>query len=173
MDNPGTYPPDRAATTKGKRRQYHGENLEVYWTCPGTRGINTQDGLYLNTGLYFHCTLYLLALNAPPDDGNVSALCRDLLAVHMIRSVNGSTIISYHDSPTLGGTSAKHLYSRVHLAGQSVYWTKLFNISRDPTFVLLTILWHALYAWDEALTCLYEHISDQVSPSSQYIWSNK
>jgi hypothetical protein len=113
-----------------------------------------------------------MTLNVSSESGNSSVLCRDLLAVHMVRSVTGSTIISYHPSPTSGGTSAANLYSRVHLAGQSVYWTNLFKVSRDPTFVLLTILWHALYAWDEALTCLYEHISDQVSTSSQHVWAS-
>jgi hypothetical protein len=28
----------------------------------------------------------------------------------------------------------------------------------DPTFLLLIFIWHAMYAWDEALQHLYEHI---------------
>ena len=28
----------------------------------------------------------------------------------------------------------------------------------DPTFLLLIFVWHAMYAWDEALQHLYEHI---------------
>lgn len=110
----------------------------------GNRGIDTHDPLYLSS-----------------ERGDTQILLRDLLSVHMVRSTHGSTIISYHPNPESGRTSAKNLHSRVHLAGKSVYWTNIFNNSRDPTFILLTILWHALYSWDEALSCLYEHITDQ------------
>jgi len=48
-------------------------------------------------------------------------------------------------------------------AGQSVYWQSMFQKSQDPTFVLLTFIWHAMYAWDEALENLYEHICSLVS----------
>lgn len=78
----------------------------------------------------------------------------------MVRSTDGSTIISYHPSPEGGTTSARKLHSRIHLAGKSVYWTKIFQRSTDPTFILLTMLWHACYSWDEALSALYEHITD-------------
>ncbi len=56
------------------------------------------------------------------------------------------------------GTSAHQLSQRIHLAGQSVYWQGLFSTSSDPTFVLITYLWHALYAWDEALETLYQYV---------------
>jgi len=39
-----------------------------------------------------------------------------------------------------------------------VYWQSMFQKSSDPTFVLLTFIWHAMYAWDEALENLYDHI---------------
>jgi len=41
-----------------------------------------------------------------------------------------------------------------------VYWNKIFasTINSDPTFVLLSILWYALYAWDESFDNLYIHI---------------
>jgi len=39
-----------------------------------------------------------------------------------------------------------------------VYWQSMFQKSQDPTLVLLTFIWHAMYAWDEALENLYEHI---------------
>ncbi|KAF8892905.1 hypothetical protein BD779DRAFT_1467977 [Infundibulicybe gibba] len=42
--------------------------------------------------------------------------------------------------------------------GQSVYWQSIFKNSPDPTFVLLCYVWHAMYAWDEALEHLYSHI---------------
>lgn len=56
------------------------------------------------------------------------------------------------------GTGAHHLSRRIRLAGQSVYWQNLFSRSPDPTFVLVTYLWHALYAWDEALETLYQYV---------------
>lgn len=86
-------------------------------------------------------------------------LVLDLLSVHLIRNVEGSTIISYHPSiknhPT---TEASYLHDRIRFAGQSVYWQIIFQKCPDPTFVLLTFVWHALYAWDEALQHLYNHI---------------
>ncbi|KAG5639754.1 hypothetical protein H0H81_000034 [Sphagnurus paluster] len=86
-------------------------------------------------------------------------LVLDLLSVHLIRNVEGSTIISYHPSiknhPT---TEANYLHDRIRFAGQSVYWQIIFQKCPDPTFVLLTFVWHALYAWDEALQHLYNHI---------------
>jgi len=89
------------------------------------------------------------------------SLILDLLSVHLIRNVRTSTIISYQPPPYKGSpsTSASSLHSRVYLAGKSVYWKKLFTASKDPTFVLLTILWYALYAWDHSLELLWEHIS--------------
>ncbi|KAJ7031642.1 hypothetical protein C8F04DRAFT_1110130 [Mycena alexandri] len=84
-------------------------------------------------------------------------LILDLLAVHLIRGVDGNTIISYHNTDT-DTTSAKYLHERIRFAGQSVYWQGIFQKSPDPTFILLTFLWHALYAWDESLELLYSHI---------------
>lgn len=85
-------------------------------------------------------------------------LVLDLLSVHLIRNSNGSTIISYHPSLPLPTTTAKDLHQRIQFAGQSVYWQKMFQQVSDPTFVLLTFLWHAMYAWDEASENLYTHI---------------
>ncbi|KAF5384252.1 hypothetical protein D9615_003334 [Tricholomella constricta] len=86
-------------------------------------------------------------------------LVLDLLSVHLIRSVEESTIISFHpvikNHPT---TDALYLHDRIRFAGQSVYWQSIFQKSPDPTFVLLTFVWHAMYAWDEALQHLYNHI---------------
>ncbi|KAF5350705.1 hypothetical protein D9756_008756 [Leucocoprinus leucothites] len=109
-----------------------------------------------------------LKLNRPDDDrhpgtsaastGCGQLLVLDLLSVHLIRSTEGSTIFSYHPSLPLPTTTAKDLQRRIRFAGQSVYWQKMFQRSPDPTFVLLTFLWHALYAWDEAFEHLYMHI---------------
>ncbi|KAG6840305.1 hypothetical protein C0991_007630 [Blastosporella zonata] len=73
-------------------------------------------------------------------------------------TLKGSTIISYHPTLEHPTTSANYLRDRIRYAGQSVYWQSIFQKSQDPTFVLLTFVWHALYAWDEALEHLYNHI---------------
>ncbi|KAI6021818.1 cora-like Mg2+ transporter protein-domain-containing protein [Pisolithus microcarpus] len=86
-------------------------------------------------------------------------LLEDLLAIHMVRRKDSSTIISYHPISHLKQTSAKRLQSLVQRTGDSVYWSKLFASSKDPTFVFLAILWYALYAWDESFEVLYEHIN--------------
>ncbi|KAI6127961.1 hypothetical protein EDD16DRAFT_1551259 [Pisolithus croceorrhizus] len=86
-------------------------------------------------------------------------LLQDLLAIHMVRGKKSSTIISYHPISHLQKTSAKRLQSLVQRTGDSVYWSKLFDKSKDPTFVFLAILWYALYAWDESFEVLYRHIN--------------
>ncbi|KAJ7747969.1 hypothetical protein DFH07DRAFT_830716 [Mycena maculata] len=100
--------------------------------------INTQAPLFLSHGDHY--------------------LILDLLAVHLIRSTDGNTIISYHNTEP-DTTSAPYLHERIRFAGQSVYWQSIFQKSPDPTFVLLTFIWHAMYAWDEALELLYAHIA--------------
>ncbi|KJA25334.1 hypothetical protein HYPSUDRAFT_37835 [Hypholoma sublateritium FD-334 SS-4] len=89
---------------------------------------------------------------------NRRLLVLDLLSVHLIRNKNGSTIISFHPSLDVPTTTAPFLHERIRFAGQSVYWQSIFQKSSDPTFVLLTFVWHAMYAWDEALENLYDHI---------------
>ncbi|KAI6131035.1 hypothetical protein EDD16DRAFT_1700414 [Pisolithus croceorrhizus] len=86
-------------------------------------------------------------------------LLQDLLAIHMVRRKESSIIISYHPISHLQKTSAKRLQSLVQRTGDSVYWSKLFDRSKDPTFVFLAILWYALYAWDESFEVLYRHIN--------------
>ncbi|KAG1802136.1 uncharacterized protein HD556DRAFT_1304314 [Suillus plorans] len=94
------------------------------------------------------------------DDGeHVHFLLIDLLAIHMIRSKDSATIISYH--PVLHDrTTAERLHQVMERAGGSVYWNKIFNASEDPTFFFLAILWYALYAWDEAFEVLYNRIKN-------------
>ena len=83
----------------------------------------------------------------------------DLLAIHMVRNVNASTIISYHPEFTWCQTSAKRLHSLMLLVGGSVYWRNIFIKTKDPTFLFLAVLWYALYAWDESFEFLYNHVS--------------
>ncbi|KAI6044636.1 hypothetical protein EDC04DRAFT_2641371 [Pisolithus marmoratus] len=83
-------------------------------------------------------------------------LVQDLLAVHMVRHVESSTIITYHPHQR---TSAKRLHSLIQRTSNSVYWSKIFEASSDPTLLLLTYLWYVLYAWDETFEELYKHIT--------------
>ncbi|KAG2367562.1 hypothetical protein BDR07DRAFT_1326311 [Suillus spraguei] len=92
------------------------------------------------------------------NDGDM--LFIDLLAIHMVRGVETSTIISYHPESTWCRTSAKRLHFLMRLVGESVYWQKIFDKSKDPTFLFLAILWYALYAWDESFELLYKHLSE-------------
>ncbi|KAJ7471291.1 hypothetical protein B0H11DRAFT_2283318 [Mycena galericulata] len=87
-------------------------------------------------------------------------LLPDIIAIHMIRSPKRSTIISYHPPHVHRTTTASMLRTRLLAAGQSVYWNKIFasTIGTDPTFVLLALLWYPLYAFDESLQALYDHI---------------
>ncbi|KAH6910723.1 hypothetical protein BKA70DRAFT_1271341 [Coprinopsis sp. MPI-PUGE-AT-0042] len=87
-------------------------------------------------------------------------LVLDLLSIHLIRRKSGSVIISFHPDVNRPTTSASFLHRRIQFAGQSVYWQNIFQRSADPTFVLLTYIWHALYSWDEAFERLYSHICD-------------
>lgn len=89
---------------------------------------------------------------------NDRQLVLDLISVHLVRHVEGNTIISFHPEETNSSTSAEYLHERIRFAGQSVYWQNIFQTSPDPTFVLLIFVWHAMYAWDEALEDLYAHI---------------
>ena len=102
----------------------------------------------------------------------------DMLSVHLIRNITGSTIISYHPKMKFPTTTAVFFHQHIQLAGgliatnaiintddqfslstgHSVYWQNIFQKSSNPTFVLLIFIWHAIYAWGEALERLYEHI---------------
>ncbi|KAG1883338.1 hypothetical protein F4604DRAFT_1920546 [Suillus subluteus] len=113
----------------------------------------------------------LPSLSQPPTDAQIntqapfpmsdgSMLFIDLLAIHMIRDVKTSTIISYHPGSIWCQTSAKRLHSLMQLVGGSVYWQKIFAKSKDLTFLFLAILWYPLYAWDESFELLYTHVSE-------------
>ena len=85
------------------------------------------------------------------------------MAIHMVRLPTSSTILSYHAKADWYTTTAEELHKLVRLAGQSVYWKKIFTRANDPTLLLLTFLWHAIYSWDEALSSLYIHMQSLVS----------
>ena len=61
-------------------------------------------------------------------------LCLDLLAIHMVRNANHSTIISFHHDVE-GSISAEDLFTRLKLVGRSVYWLVL-STSRKWEYLL-------------------------------------
>ncbi|KIL65408.1 hypothetical protein M378DRAFT_10794 [Amanita muscaria Koide BX008] len=91
-------------------------------------------------------------------ESNHRALVLDLLSVYLVRNVAGNTIISFHANIRLPTTKASYLHERIRFAGQSVYWQRILKQTDDPTFLMLIFLWHVMYAWEEALHHLYEHI---------------
>jgi hypothetical protein len=105
--------------------------------------------------------MYSAHLNQQSTGGRILVL--DEMAIHMVRLPTSSTILSYHANTDWYTTTAQELHKLVRLAGQSVYWRNIFQETNDPTFLLLTILWHAIYSWDEALSSLYAHVQSLVS----------
>ncbi|KAH8829102.1 hypothetical protein DL96DRAFT_1596644 [Flagelloscypha sp. PMI_526] len=93
------------------------------------------------------------------NSGQNERLVLDVLCVHLIRDVNGSTLIFFNPQKD-GITSGQYMEQRIRFAGRSVYWQNIFRKSPEPSFVLLTFLWHCLYAWDESLEALYRYICD-------------
>ncbi|KAF8527528.1 hypothetical protein BU17DRAFT_81731 [Hysterangium stoloniferum] len=98
----------------------------------------------------------LILRNDDPSRTHDQSLVLEMLALHMVRTRESSTIISYHAPHST--TSAEQLHNRVALAGRSVYWKNIFEKSKDPTIVLLTTLWFAIYAWDESLGMLSNYV---------------
>ncbi|PPQ76008.1 hypothetical protein CVT24_006539, partial [Panaeolus cyanescens] len=103
-----------------------------------------------------------------PLSSSNNLLVSDMLSLHIIRSPRTNTIISLQAPPShphLQGhnkhptTGAPTLHSRVFATGRSVYWNHILKASRDPTFLFLSFLWYALYAWDEAFEHLFAHIT--------------
>ncbi|THU95319.1 hypothetical protein K435DRAFT_859707 [Dendrothele bispora CBS 962.96] len=73
-----------------------------------------------------------------------------------------STIISYHRPESYIMTTAKRLHDRLLAAGHSVYWSHIYKNttpSGDPNFIALTLLWYALYSWDEVYELLFNEVT--------------
>ncbi|KAG0699512.1 hypothetical protein DFH29DRAFT_1001932 [Suillus ampliporus] len=130
----------------------HGEGDHITITLPFVRALRDSGPL--------PPTDSRINTQAPYPMGEGSMLFIDLLAIHMVRGVETSTIISYHPESTWCRTPAKRLHSLMQLVGDSVYWQKIFRKSKDPTFVFLAILWYPLYAWDESFELLDYHVGD-------------
>ncbi|KZV92283.1 hypothetical protein EXIGLDRAFT_718560 [Exidia glandulosa HHB12029] len=84
-------------------------------------------------------------------------LKQDMLAVLLVRVVGQQTLITIH--PDSAQDSARKLQKRIFMAGKGIYWGNLMRSVADPIFVLLIVMWSALYAWDEAMLVLYNHIT--------------
>lgn len=82
--------------------------------------IDTQAPLSLSSSKIIALSMVSAALELmtfQPTGGQLLVL--DLLSVHLIRSTEGSTIISYHPSLPLPTTTAKDLHQRIRFAGMS------------------------------------------------------
>ncbi|KAH0835033.1 hypothetical protein J3R83DRAFT_10770 [Lanmaoa asiatica] len=104
----------------------------------------------------FHVPTHAHSISCYRDN---TILLQDLLALHMVRTTTSDTILSYHPESVLRRGSATRLRSLLRRTGESVYWSKLYKKCKDPTIVLLALLWHATYAWDEALEVLYDYLN--------------
>ena len=85
----------------------------------------------------------------------------------MVRTVQSSTIISYHTK--LHRTAAERLHAHIDRTDRSVYWSKLFERSKDPTFLFLCFLWYVMYEWDEVFEVLYGYINQLVSTATALV----
>ncbi|KAG2067601.1 hypothetical protein BDR04DRAFT_1144244 [Suillus decipiens] len=130
---------------------HHGGDPEVTTPLTNSSSIDPEPWGFVNDSP--------IDIQAPVSTSDGRMLFIDL-AIHMVRDVKTNTIISYHPESAGDLTSAKHLHSLIQLAGESVYWQKIFKMSKDPTFLFLVILWYALYAWDESLDLLYQYVGE-------------
>ena len=80
-----------------------------------------------------------------------------MLAVHLIRAEDHQTLITLHPSPAKG--IARTMQDRIFMASNGIYWGRLMRENNDPIFVVLIVMWSALYVWDEAMEVLYSHIT--------------
>lgn len=126
--------------------------------------------------LFLAAPLYLETQHVKDKALRKYKLLPDLLAIHLIRSPTIPTMISYHPftssmNPDIQTTSAKRLNTRFLLVGKSIYWQHVLRDAHDPTLLLVAMLWHPIYAWDEALEKLYEHIALLVSCTDLHVSS--
>jgi hypothetical protein len=80
-----------------------------------------------------------------------------MLAVFVVRATDNNTLITLHPGPV--HHSARTLQKRLMAAAQGVYWKSLLSRAPDPVFLLLIVMWSAIYAWDEAMSALYTHVT--------------
>ena len=85
-------------------------------TLLGSQTIDTHAPLILYSSLSLILTLYFTFWHQFVDQ---RLLVLDLLSVHLVRNINGSTIISYHPTLNIPATTAKFLHERISFAGTS------------------------------------------------------
>jgi len=95
-------------------------------TLLGKQMIDPHSPLALHSSkpfytLFANCT----HINITSKDNRLLVL--DLLSVHLIRNVNGSTIISFHPSLNLPTTTAPFLHERIRFAGELISPTLLLH----------------------------------------------
>ncbi|EGN97184.1 hypothetical protein SERLA73DRAFT_183829 [Serpula lacrymans var. lacrymans S7.3] len=134
-------PPPQSATVPSTTGMYprHSPDASQHGSIDSHEIIDTQSPLFLRSSRHI--------------------LMLDLLSLHMVRSTTSSTIISYHPDSDSHRTGAEQMEVLLYSIGKSVYWQNVLSKTSDPTFVLLSILWYALYAWDESFEILYAHIN--------------
>jgi len=93
-------------------------------TLLGKQMIDPHSPLALYSSKLFH-TLFESCnhLNTTSKDSRLLVL--DLLSVHLIRNINGSTIISFHPTLNLPTTTAPFLHERIRFAGELISLTLL------------------------------------------------
>jgi hypothetical protein len=93
-------------------------------TLLGKQMIDPHSPLALHSSKLFE-TLFQSYnhINAASEDNRL--LVFDLLSVHLIRNINGSTIISFHPSLNLPTTTAPFLHERIRFAGELISSTLL------------------------------------------------
>ena len=93
------------------------DSLHDTSTFLGSQAIDTDAPLILYSSIYLsHFNLVFLLLTSKKClDQRLLVL--DLLSVHLVRNINGSTIISYHPTMNIPATTAKFLHERIRFAG--------------------------------------------------------
>ncbi|EJD41816.1 hypothetical protein AURDEDRAFT_126767 [Auricularia subglabra TFB-10046 SS5] len=136
-----------------------GDGDHITITLPFVRAVSSES--YQDSTENKNDDEYALVLDLqhPLELNSGKTLLLDQLAVHLIRKQGASTLIMLHPKSDFWlTTSAEDMYQRVQMAGKGIYWGKIWRKSDDPTFMLLVLMWHALYAWDESMDALFDSI---------------
>ncbi|KZV85187.1 hypothetical protein EXIGLDRAFT_726355 [Exidia glandulosa HHB12029] len=134
-----------------------GDHLTI--TLPFVRAVDST--MYQTSSDAKDDTEYELVidLQSPLELSSDKTLLLDQLAVHLVRDPELPTLITLHPKSDFWlTTSAEDMCTRVLMAGKGVYWGRIWRDTNDPTFMLLVLMWHALYAWDESMDALFDSI---------------
>ncbi|KIK63958.1 hypothetical protein GYMLUDRAFT_40170 [Collybiopsis luxurians FD-317 M1] len=173
LPNPSTVPPTPNSSFTSSADTFHMLESSFLQQAPI---IDIEAPLVLRSDPSKLVVLDLLSLHVvrkkhiPPESDGVSRQTSAGKAAPQARkhetAFGGgtSTIISYHtpSKPPYSTTSASFLHQRLLAAGRSVYWSNIFRStvpSGDPTFVTLSLLWIALYSWDETMDKLLREVA--------------